>query len=308
MIKKIIMTATKIKEKLETLTGEGRLDASAIKNLAEGYWGKISDLLRCAENEIQIGGATGSKLVNDSGIIVKKADDTEIFCILEDDDGSLRLGGATGYRLKVVAGSGWVAVRDDDDSHYRSLAVAYIHSHNGLLGKNLRPVESAADLRLQLRNNSYRIKCNDAASLEMASFAIDDFRQLKQGDCGIHRKIAVSAETSLSGASVTISNIAPQAAKIIGSGVIVSEAITSGDGATSFDIAYNAGAASQSIATGQAFAKNTKTQKFFDANANTNIASAQVDHVITPDLGTFSGGKIFTFCIYEELIAFDDIA
>lgn len=126
--------------------------------------------------------------------------------------------------------------------------------------------------------------------------------------CGISRKINVSAETTLTGASVTIANVAPQGSKIIASGFIVSELITSADGAVSFSVDYNAGAARQAIVWAQAFAKNTKDQVFFDNNTNNEIATAQVDHVITPNTGTFSGGKVYTFCISESLVAFDDLA
>ncbi len=114
------------------------------------------------------------------------------------------------------------------------------------------------------------------------------------------------ATVTLSGASGTIQTNVPTGALLIGVQLRVDTAITSGDGATSWSAAYTAGGASQAICSGQAFTKNTKANKFFDYNANTGIASAEVDITITPNANTFSGGVIRAIVSYREFTAMGD--
>jgi hypothetical protein len=274
-------------------------------------WTETGGVLRCEESPIQIGGATGPKIANDSGD-----------CVLKDSIGNTL---ATAKTNKNMAIAGNVIFGASSPIHFNDNGNGYCTLKWGAAGEvtlwihtitNYHEIQSNSylpystnDLKIRLIDNAKFIVMQDAAIQEIASLNINQFRQLNSNHgCGITRKINVSAETTLAGASTTIANVAPQNAKIIASGVIVSELISSGDGGSTFAIAYNAGAASQAIATTQAFAKNTKTQVFFNANANSDIATAQVDHVITPDIGTFSGGKVYSFCIYESLVAFDDLA
>jgi hypothetical protein len=274
-------------------------------------WTETGGVLRCEESPIQIGGATGPKIANDSGD-----------CVLKDSIGNTL---ATAKTNKNMAIAGNVIFGASSPIHFNDNGNGYCTLKWGAVGEvtlwihtitNYHEIQSNSylpystnDLKIRLIDNAKFIVMQDAAIQEIASLNIDQFRQLNSNHgCGITRKINVSAETTLAGASTTIASVAPQNAKIIASGVIVSSLISSGDGGSTFAIDYNAGAASQAIATTQAFAKNTKTQVFFNANANSDIATAQVDHVITPDIGTFSGGKVYSFCIYESLVAFDDLA
>jgi hypothetical protein len=263
---------------------------------------------------------SGPKLIeNSGGLIIAKADGTSLLTTRADKDsvtaGNLRFGASSFFSFHDDALGHCVLKWKTDDTGEVTFWVHTTVNYHETQAKVYKPYKQWVvdhwvyyNLQLRLINDSTSIVLQNTAEKEIASFSIDTFRQLKNGDCGITRKISVSVETTLTGASVTIANVAPQNSRVIASGFIVSELITSGDGAVSWSLAYNAGAATQAIAAAQAFTKNTKGQIFFNTNANTDIASAQVDHVITPNANTFSGGKVFTFCIHEDLVAFGNLA
>jgi len=120
---------------------------------------------------------------------------------------------------------------------------------------------------------------------------------------GLITKIS-EATATLSGASTTIQINVPTGSLLLGVQLRVDTLITSGDGATSWDAAYSGGS-TQAITTGQAFAKQTKVNKPFDANGATAIAASEVDIAITPDSNTFSGGVVRAIAYYQ---VFDDMA
>lgn len=123
-----------------------------------------------------------------------------------------------------------------------------------------------------------------------------------RGTTGNLNTYCSEATATMSGASTVIQVNVPSGARLVGCQLRVDTAITSGDGGTSWSAAYSGGA-TQSIATGQAFTKNTKVSKFFDPNAASPIASAEVDITITPNSGTFSAGVVRAIAYYEAFTA-----
>ena len=75
----------------------------------------------------------------------------------------------------------------------------------------------------------------------------------------------------------------------------------------SYSAAYNGGAA-QSIGTGIAFTKNTKTEIFFDVNAATDITSATTDITLTPNAGTLDSGEVSAVVYYYDMTAMTSAA
>ena len=137
---------------------------------------------------------------------------------------------------------------------------------------------------------------------------IDAMLLLDMGTTGgyaIKFKEAVSA--AMSGGSVTITLAVPSGAMLVGAQLRVDTLITSGDGATSWTAAYGTGATA-TIATGQAFTKNTKVNAFFDANAATAITSDLTDVVITPNSNTFSAGVVRAIVYYIDVEAMANAA
>ena len=114
-----------------------------------------------------------------------------------------------------------------------------------------------------------------------------------------------TANATLSGASTVIHIDVPTGAKLLGTTWIISAEVTSGDGATSLSLAYSGGS-TQAIATGQAFAPNTKGATMFVVNTDTDIAASEVDITVTPNANTFSGGVIYLTTFYQVLNTFAD--
>lgn len=123
---------------------------------------------------------------------------------------------------------------------------------------------------------------------------------------GLVRLIA-EATATMSGASTDIDVDVPANCRILGVQLRVDTLIASGDGAASWAAAYKTGA-TQAIATGQAFAKNTKVNKNFDTNADTDITTDVTKITITPNAGTFSAGVVRAIVYYEAFIALPDAA
>jgi hypothetical protein len=115
------------------------------------------------------------------------------------------------------------------------------------------------------------------------------------------------ATATLTGATTDIDVDVPAGVVLLGTQLRVDTEITSGDGATSWAALYKTGA-TQAITTAQAFTKNTKVNKFFDANAATAITSGVTKITINPDSNTFSGGVIRAIVYYQEFIAMGDAA
>lgn len=118
---------------------------------------------------------------------------------------------------------------------------------------------------------------------------------------------AAEATATLSGATTDIDINIPASVVIVGCQLRVDTAVTSGDGATSWGAVYKTGATA-TIATGQAFTKNTKVNTFFDANGATAITSNITDITIAPNANTFSGGVIRAIVYYYQFAAMADAA
>jgi hypothetical protein len=110
------------------------------------------------------------------------------------------------------------------------------------------------------------------------------------------------ATVTLSGASTVCHVNVPTGARITGCQFLVMSAVTSGDGATSWDAAFSGGD-STSLWTGNAFAQNTKGGVAVD-NA---IAASEVDITVTPDSNTFSGGVIRFIVYYTTITPLADV-
>lgn len=118
------------------------------------------------------------------------------------------------------------------------------------------------------------------------------------GDAGISRKLG-NVSAVLSGATTVIQTNIPTGSRLIGV-TLRNDTLITGAGVTSYNVAWSGGA-TQSIATGVALTQNTKTRQFFDRYAATDIASAEVDIAVTAVGGTFSGGTVRAWPIYEEI-------
>ena len=103
----------------------------------------------------------------------------------------------------------------------------------------------------------------------------------------------VTASATLSGSSTTIAVAAPSGAKITGCQLIVDTAVTSA-AATSWAAAYSGGSTDE-IATGEAFTLGTTVNSF-----TTAILGSAANITITPNTGTFTGGKIRAIVYYEK--------
>jgi len=122
---------------------------------------------------------------------------------------------------------------------------------------------------------------------------------------GVRRSLAEGTAT-LSGAStvITLTPVAggsriPAGARLAAVQLRVDTLVTSGDGATSWSAAFSGGSAT-SLATGQAFTKNTKIDVML---AGTEITSGLTDITITPNSGTFSAGAVRAIVYYDDLVA-----
>lgn len=111
------------------------------------------------------------------------------------------------------------------------------------------------------------------------------------------------ATVTLSGASGTCQVNIPAGAIITGVQFRVDTAVTSGDGATSWDAVFSGGS-SLPLFSAQAFAQNTKGSL---KSLYVEDVGSEVDIDITPDSGTFSGGVIRFIVYYTEITALDDV-
>ena len=111
---------------------------------------------------------------------------------------------------------------------------------------------------------------------------------------GLKRQIA-EATATLSGSSTTITLSIPTGARLLGAQLRVDTLVTSA-AATSWSAAFSGGSTT-SLATGQAFTKNTKVNKLIVDE----IASNTTNIDITPNTGTFTGGVVRAIVFYETL-------
>ena len=121
------------------------------------------------------------------------------------------------------------------------------------------------------------------------------------GTTGELAELAAEATVNITAdATVAIAVNVPAGAKIIGCQLRVDTALTAGE---TWDAAY-AGGATQAIASAQAVAKNTKVNKFFDANAATDITSDVTTIAITKHGGgAFTAAGTIRAIVYYKLFS-----
>ena len=210
-----------------------------------------------------------------------------------------------GPLLKHV--SNHMELRNYLDTAYARLTCSACYNTGTVRTPEVTPYNTASHLDLVIRQSGYSVRF----FLGVTQIgAVDDDGNIEQKSYtygGAFRRKKYEASAVLAGASTVIHVNIPNGSKLIGHQWIVKVAITGGGGAATWSAVYSGGA-SQSICSGQAFSKNTKGHGFFDENAATAIASAEVDILITPDVGTFTGGEIVFVCLVEEIDDLTDFA
>lgn len=98
----------------------------------------------------------------------------------------------------------------------------------------------------------------------------------------------------------------PTGAVLLGAQLRNNTILTATTGVT-YSAAYSGGATA-SIGSGIAFAKNTKTQIMFDANAATAITSGDTDITLTPNAGTLDTGTVEATIYFAVMTAMGDAA
>jgi len=108
-----------------------------------------------------------------------------------------------------------------------------------------------------------------------------------------------TTEGSLTGAGITIQANVPSGAKLVGTLLRVDSEIGATTG-TAWSASYTGGN-TQSIASGLAFAKNTKANRLFDPYIQSPITSGETDISILVNSGIFLSGIVHTQVFYEYL-------
>lgn len=125
--------------------------------------------------------------------------------------------------------------------------------------------------------------------------------KLQDGTTGGISMLALEATASITANhTITIQTNVPTDSKLIGCQLRVDTALTATE---TWNAQYVTGA-TQSIATAQAVAQNTKVNKWFDANAATDIASGEVDITIqkssNPGVDVFTAAGVIRAIVYYE--------
>ena len=121
---------------------------------------------------------------------------------------------------------------------------------------------------------------------------------------GFFITVAESSANITANHTITINVNVPTGSKILGCQLRVDTALAVGE---TWDAKYATGA-TQSITTNRAVAQNTKVNTVFDANADTDIASGEVDVVIqknsNPGVDVFTAtGNIRAIVYYQAFTA-----
>jgi hypothetical protein len=123
---------------------------------------------------------------------------------------------------------------------------------------------------------------------------------LRLGDVGrLTLKYVSASKTFAGGATEVIATQVPSGVKIVGCQLRNDTLLVATTG-VSYSAAYSTGS-TQSIGSGIAFTKNTKTNKMFDSNGATDITSDLTDITLTPDAGTLDTGTVTAIVYYYEL-------
>lgn len=143
------------------------------------------------------------------------------------------------------------------------------------------------------------------ASIDALTTTVTNLNPFKMTDAasgtGYLTLAYVTAKSTLSGATTNIAVQVPSGAKIIGCLLRVDTAATFSGGGATWGAAYNTGSTQAICANSTAATKNTKVQKFFDANAATDITTAATDITVSADAGAFTGGVITAVVVYQTL-------
>lgn len=276
-------------------------------------------------DSLQVGGASGAVFVDDNGDPELQNNGTRhaLFTIsnvilgagagaviTSNNTGAILIGNAAGALLQNTGlhniAIGNAALSSATGGDYNVCIGFDAGKNNAISGCVFIGYEAGKDeslfntLYISYSNNSLPLIYGEFPNGKL-KFTAPEITQRTTTEGGISRKIS-EATATLTGASTVIQVNIPTNSKLIGVTLRVDTLITSGDGATSWAAAWSGGA-TQAIATGQAFAQNTKVYTFFDANAATAIASGETDITITPNSNTFSGGVVRAWAVYEELPA-----
>ena len=147
---------------------------------------------------------------------------------------------------------------------------------------------------------------NNDGEIILGATISDGFFALSPGTAGdLYVEGAEATADIEADASTTIHVNVPSGAKILGVQLRVDVALTAGE---LWDAAY-AGGVTQNIVAGEAVAQNTKVNLFFNENANTAIAAAEVDIAITKNGGgNFTAvGTIRAIVYYQAFTAMADL-
>lgn len=122
---------------------------------------------------------------------------------------------------------------------------------------------------------------------------------LSEGTGALVLKKAVAAKEFEGGATEVIPVAVPSGAMIVGAQLRNNTLLTATTG-VSYSAAYSGGA-TQSIGSGLAFTKNTKTSTFFTVQGSgeaTNITSNTTNITLTPNAGTLDTGTVEAVVYY----------
>jgi len=120
---------------------------------------------------------------------------------------------------------------------------------------------------------------------------------------GLVTSVAEATANITANHTITIQTNVPSGAKILGCQLRVDAALAAGE---TWNAQYVTGA-TQAIVAAAAVAKNTKASTFFDVNAATDIASAEVDVTIqknsNPGVDAFTAQGTIRAIVYYQTLA-----
>lgn len=222
-----------------------------------------------------------------------------------------------GNALLTGGTSGYTATGTGKTTNLKALTGKWAYSYNpsapndGVFLKITSNTATTCDVDGTLEATGTRLvifdnenEAYEAVSLEQAD-ATNLGATLSGTTGGLVRKVA-EATATLSGSSTDIAVNVPSGAKLIGTQLRVDTAITSA-AAVSWSAAYKTGNA-ESIASGQAFTKNTKVNKFFFDVDGTDVTTGTTVITITPNADSFTGGVIRALVYYEQFETMADAA
>jgi hypothetical protein len=146
---------------------------------------------------------------------------------------------------------------------------------------------------------------NGKATEDFGNSVVKGYLKTQPGTTGgLTLRAAEASAAITANHTITIQTNVPAGSRLLGCQLRVDAALAAGE---TWNAQYVTGA-TQAIAAAQAVAKNTKVNTFFDVNAATDIASAEVDITIqknsNPGVDAFTAqGSIRAIVYYETLDA-----